>query len=763
MSAREVSVVINTYNRADSLRLTLSALGQLDYPKFEVVVVNGPSDDHTEEVLEEWTGLIKVARCEHRNLSESRNIGVRLAAGEIVAFIDDDAYPDPAWLDRLVEAYEDPEVAAAGGPVYNFTGSTIQAWTNYVDSLGNAWVEWSAAPDLTDLISSPASNVVPYTIGTNSSFRRSVLRSIGGFDEEFEYYLDESDVCRRIVDAGYVVRPLDDGFVYHKFLPSTVRERPDVVKDYSQVLKSKFYFALKHGTRKKSFSEICTDLAAFVDEAHNDVERAVADGALSIDDQRKYDSDCHKASNAAFEAFLSGRVRTREPQWFESEESGSILPFPTKRPGDGKLHVCYLSQEYPPMRLNGIGRVVHSLATAMADEGHVVHVLTKGDGWPRVDLEDGVWVHRLPLSDHSPPPRPVVPAHLWSYSATMFDELERINALRPVDIVQAPNWDSEGIAAEISGRFRVVVGLYTPLKTLTRVDPLFAESLRGEDPTLRQMVDLERYAYENASGILACGPSVVEEVQKEYGIGLGGTAVGLVAHGLPDMTSSVKPAERPGKVNILFVGRLEARKGIDVLLDCVSPLAEEFEDVVFTVVGDDSLAAPGGTTFRRSFESSHPRARGRVQFTGSVDDDMLRRFYAGCDILVVPSRFESFGLILLEAMMFAKPVVASDVGGMREIVRDGETGILVPPDDSVQLCAALGRLVRFPELRQEMGSKGRQLYENQFDPTAMVRGTVAFYRSLLGSDARDVAARSGAVPPETDPDTTREELSADRS
>jgi len=130
MSTRSVSVVINTYNRCQSLRVTLKALEQLDHPSFEVVVVNGPSDDDTEVLLAQYAGRVKVARCVRRNLSESRNIGIRHSAGEIVAFIDDDAYPDPAWLDALVAAYDDPEVSAAGGPVYNFTGVALQAWSN---------------------------------------------------------------------------------------------------------------------------------------------------------------------------------------------------------------------------------------------------------------------------------------------------------------------------------------------------------------------------------------------------------------------------------------------------------------------------------------------------------------------------------------------------------------------------------------------------------------------------------------------------------
>ncbi len=255
------SVIVNTYQRADSLALTLSSLEQIDYSEFEVIVVNGPSIDHTNAVLERYKDQVTVGRCLDRNLARSRNIGIRMAQGEVVAFIDDDAYPDPAWLDRLAEAYDDPTVAAAGGPVYNYTGSDIQAWRSYVDRFGNSRVEHCPTDHPYGASSVPFASIVPYTIGTNSSFRREVLVANGGFDETFEYYLEESDLCCRLVDLGHLIAQLDDGFVYHKFLPSWVRERPDVVKDYRQILKSKIYFALKHGMADASFFEVCGDVS----------------------------------------------------------------------------------------------------------------------------------------------------------------------------------------------------------------------------------------------------------------------------------------------------------------------------------------------------------------------------------------------------------------------------------------------------------------------------------------------------------------------
>jgi hypothetical protein len=111
---------------------------------------------------------------------------------------------------------------------------------------------------------------------------------------------------------------------------------------------------------------------------------------------------------------------------------------------------------------------------------------------------------------------------------------------------------------------------------------------------------------------------------------------------------------------------------------------------------------------------------------------------------VVPSRFESFGLILVEAMMFSKPVVASAVGGIGEVVADGESGILVPPGDVAELSAALAKLIRSAELRREMGSHGRKRYEEHFRSSVMVRGAEAFYRQLIRS--RPIASDSSFAP-----------------
>ncbi len=279
MAPETVSVVVNTYNRAPSLRLTLAGLAQLDYPQVEVVVVNGPSTDDTEAVMAAYQGRIKAARCPERNLSMSRNVGIAAAAGDIVAFIDDDAYPDPAWLDRLMAAYADPEVAGAGGPVYDHTGARFQ--TRYIisDRIGRSTLVFDHNPSA--WLNLPGAGSFPSLLGTNSSFRRDRLLEIGGFDEEFEYFLDETDVCARLVDAGYVVAQLDDGAVYHKFLPSDIRGESRAARDRYVVAKNTCYFALKNAREGSSFFAACTGLAEFVETQRRDYRWNIDHGLLA--------------------------------------------------------------------------------------------------------------------------------------------------------------------------------------------------------------------------------------------------------------------------------------------------------------------------------------------------------------------------------------------------------------------------------------------------------------------------------------------------
>ena len=162
---------------------------------------------------------------------------------------------------------------------------------------------------------------------------------------------------------------------------------------------------------------------------------------------------------------------------------------------------------------------------------------------------------------------------------------------------------------------------------------------------------------------------------------------------------------------LLFAGRLEPLKGADTLLDAVARLGEEprFDDVITLVIGDDSGDGAAGGGERRRLEEvagSHGLSA-RVRFLGAVEHHDLADYYDIADVVVMPSRTESFGLVALEAQALGTPVVASAVGGLTEIVEDGRTGILVSSRAPEAYASAIATLLDDPDLRDRMGAAAR--------------------------------------------------------
>ncbi len=192
----------------------------------------------------------------------------------------------------------------------------------------------------------------------------------------------------------------------------------------------------------------------------------------------------------------------------------------------------------------------------------------------------------------------------------------------------------------------------------------------------------------------------------------------------------------PDHQMILFVGRPDPIKGLEVLLRALAILAERWPDwserFCLAVVGGDP-----GEALRRLQRQLGLEAL--VAFLGPRDHEELPPFYAAACCCVVPSYYESFGLVALEAMACGVPVIASRVGGLAYTVQDGVSGLLVPPGDPRALAEALDRLVRDPELRARLG-EGARRRAARFSWREVARQTLQLYGQVLG----DVRRRGGA-------------------
>jgi glycogen(starch) synthase len=723
------SVVICTDGRAHSLRNTLESLRFLDYARFEVCVVHGPTADGTRELLVEYAGRVKVAACPQRNLSMARNIGIALAAGEIVAFIDDDGLAEPEWLDHLEAAFLDPSVGGAGGVVYDHTGSSPQYWYSSANRLGRA--DWARATPA-DEFNFPFSFNIPYVQGTNSAFRRDALIAIGGFDEEIEFYLDETDVCCRMVDAGYQIRQLPNAVVHHKFLPSAIRNENRVTRNLYPIIKNKIYFSLVNNRGHCSLDQVIRDGLDFIEAHEKDLRLHVENSRLLPEDLDTYRNDVERAWKIGLARGLSGERRLLSEQTLH-DFATDFLVYPRPQPADGRRTFVYISQEYPPGRMGGIGRFVHQLALSGAAAGHHIHVLTRGEGHDRVDFEDGVWVHRLIASAEvgSPPAGLTVPVQIWANAATMAAALNEIAAKRHITAVCAPIWDCEGIASLIEGRFPVVTSLQTTLRNWLASK----NELAGNSTFMKEfgdpMLALEAHVMLESDGIFAISRAIVEEIERGYGIQMRRDRLAVIPLGLDDWTElEADPPQAVPKdsLRLLFVGRLEERKGIDILFEAAKRVLGRYGNVYLDIAGNDQIPGPDGVSWRARFEkdTQADSIRERVIFHGEVTEAQLRGLYNACDILVAPSRFESFGLMLVEGMMFGKPVIGCRAGGMVEVVEEGVTGLLAEPGDVASLEACLVRLIEEAQLRQQFGSAGRARYERSFTAERMTGEVNAF-------------------------------------
>lgn len=186
-------------------------------------------------------------------------------------------------------------------------------------------------------------------------------------------------------------------------------------------------------------------------------------------------------------------------------------------------------------------------------------------------------------------------------------------------------------------------------------------------------------------------------------------------------------------VIIGIIGQIGERKGHLVLLEALRSLAQEQTPAKLLIVGKEPAHSAEGYTERlRAFVQEH-QLEPFVEFLGFRRD--VPELLAQIDILALPSLQEPFGKIVIEAMAMETPVIASRVGGVPEIVVDGETGLLVPPQDPAALKQALSQLIADPALRERMGKAGRQRVEAWFNLERNVQATQSVYRELLHASA----------------------------
>lgn len=367
------------------------------------------------------------------------------------------------------------------------------------------------------------------------------------------------------------------------------------------------------------------------------------------------------------------------------------------------MRICFISDSYPTLPVfGGISAYTRTTAQGLVARGHEVHVLVGRVG-EQTDFADGaVHVHVRAIRW-----LPVVAKWLPGLGESwgIWRALQQLHRQFRFDIVEFPNWEGIGLVST----------LLKPIPSVVRLHTSTADGIRvtGRAPTVAERFTIwaERTSARCADTTVTHSCSHRENMRTACEL----NNIRVIPHGIPIPPLMRLPATQ--RQAILTVGPLNPRKGAAILLASIPIVLSQVPDAEFWIVGTDQ-----NRQLETEFRKGHPHiAEKQVQFLGSLSHQQLAERYSTCALYVSAAVYESFGLTFVEAMAHGKSVVACNISAMPEIIRHGQTGLLVPPHDPQAFADAIVRLLKSPELRQRLGTEGRRVAQEQFSADCMAK------------------------------------------
>lgn len=390
------------------------------------------------------------------------------------------------------------------------------------------------------------------------------------------------------------------------------------------------------------------------------------------------------------------------------------------------MKIVLASQEYPPETgWGGIGTYAGIIAPALARCGVEVHVLSVVADQEPSDVErDGVVIHRRRLKR----PRGVgritrMPA---SYERAVVGvgvsrELGRLDV--DPDVVEYPEWMAEGLLAAVTRRRPMVVRLHS---SAAQVFPFLGPVGRDQ----RLSIAVENRVIRRADVVTGTRPQILDARQK---LGLAEDRSFIINY--PVRPAPITPV--PSCSRVAFAGRLEHRKGPETIVAALGRVVAEIPEAEIVLVGRDT-SDPG-----RPSVAAHLR---EIAASGGVADslhiverwgsDAVAEEFTAAAVVAVPSRWESFGYVAAEAAALGRPVAASDIPSLRELVDDPSTGRLIDPEDPSAWADALVAMLSDRDRLAAMGEAAARRMAEICDPTAMAELTIEAYERAIAHRRR---------------------------
>jgi glycogen synthase len=401
------------------------------------------------------------------------------------------------------------------------------------------------------------------------------------------------------------------------------------------------------------------------------------------------------------------------------------------------MRVLLISWEYPPVIEGGLARHVRKLSEHLVQDGTEVHVLTRGGA--RLALQEerhGVLVHRVREPQFPKDPSAFV-RWVQSMNADMGELADELLAGLEFDLVHSHDWLVAGAAEAAARRLR------RPWVTTVHATEWGRHQGWVQNHPQSHIHAAERDMVRRADRVIACSRYMRSHVARVFAVAP--SQITVIPNGIDprdlepvaaDLEGLRKRFARRDQLLVLLVGRLVYEKGFHLALDALAPVTRSLGNVRFVVAGTGTAEAELKRQARRLGLTRHG------SFVGWVGDDMLHSLYRVADMCIVPSIYEPFGLVALEAMASGCLCVVADTGGLREVVPgDGTVGLRFPSRDSAALRDILEHVLTDDQARAQLVAEARE-HVLRFDWVEVARSTNAAYRELseVGATAPEPSA-----------------------
>ncbi|UCG36208.1 MAG: glycosyltransferase family 4 protein [Candidatus Bathyarchaeota archaeon] len=386
------------------------------------------------------------------------------------------------------------------------------------------------------------------------------------------------------------------------------------------------------------------------------------------------------------------------------------------------MKICLLSWEFPPRIVGGIARHVLGLAKALARERHNVCVVTLDfPGLPDYEEVEGIAVYRTKTEVGHPN------FLTWSFLFNHFLEkqLAEANKKFDFDIIHIHDW----LVAPSGIGFKHF--LDKPLVCTMHSTEHGRTGLHNPDS---YMIDgMEWWACYEAMRIIVTSNSMKGEVCGHFQVS--SDKVDVIPNAIEAMKYEVQ-TDRWGVKRrfgvgdheklVLYVGRLVPQKGVEYLIRAVPRISRRLPEAKFVIVGE------GWMRQHLEWLADQTGQRWRVRFTGFISDEELVALTKSADVMVVPSVYEPFGIVALEAMAAGVPIVASRVGGLAEVIEHDKTGVYIYPRSLDSVAWGVERVLSDPGYRDWIVKNALEAVKNRFSWQTVARQTIDVYKRVLG-------------------------------